>query len=284
MGHVTWPSVFVDRQVGIGDELQANFTAVANVINSNIDGTNVSSSANLSITSVQTPTVITPLVINPSLATDLTLSFGAGSPKKLMITDNNNTSLFEIDNAGAITVPMGMTSFYPIGTVIYFTGTWQDNVTKHGWYKCDGSNGTPDLRNKFIRGGSTSGQTGGYTDLFLAYHTHPITVGNNSVDHTHTLTATVASQTTPSHSHDLMFATATSGSYIGFRISDLSWTGWSYSETVTGSHSHIVSATLANDTTNHTHTFSINNVGVGETGVGDNLPAYYTLIPVMRVS
>lgn len=48
-----------------------------------------------------------------------------------------------------------------IGTVKMFSGTFVNDVTMPGWYKCDGTNGTPNLVDKFIRGGSTSGATGG---------------------------------------------------------------------------------------------------------------------------
>jgi hypothetical protein len=44
---------------------------------------------------------------------------------------------------------------------MYNGSGWVNNSTLPGWYKCDGSNGTPNLVNKFVRGGATSGGTGG---------------------------------------------------------------------------------------------------------------------------
>ncbi|MDR1997500.1 MAG: hypothetical protein LBQ83_04170 [Candidatus Margulisbacteria bacterium] len=47
----------------------------------------------------------------------------------------------------------------PIGTILMYDGTgWVDNSTLPGWYQCNGSNGTPDLRNRFIMGSTTRGQ------------------------------------------------------------------------------------------------------------------------------
>ncbi|GAG83487.1 unnamed protein product, partial [marine sediment metagenome] len=51
--------------------------------------------------------------------------------------------------------------FLPIGVIAMWSGAWEDNVTIPGWYKCDGNNGTVNLVDKFIRGGTASGATGG---------------------------------------------------------------------------------------------------------------------------
>ena len=57
-----------------------------------------------------------------------------------------------------------------------------------GWAICDGNNGTPDLRDKFIYGGdgSNSGLTGGYRDGSVIDHTHIATFyGDNVPPHGH---------------------------------------------------------------------------------------------------
>ena len=53
-------------------------------------------------------------------------------------------------------------SAVPVGAIAIWSGTTGSVPT--GWYICDGNNGTPDLRDKFLRGapaateaGSTSG-------------------------------------------------------------------------------------------------------------------------------
>lgn len=47
----------------------------------------------------------------------------------------------------------------PVGTIKMFYGGAPS--IPYGWSICDGSNGTPDLRDKFILGGSYSGGSGG---------------------------------------------------------------------------------------------------------------------------
>jgi hypothetical protein len=70
----------------------------------------------------------------------------------------------------------------PIGTIMYFSGSFTNNVTFPGWYKCDGTNGTPDLitNNRFARAASASGGTGGSKSISvgnLPAHDHNIGVG-----------------------------------------------------------------------------------------------------------
>ena len=57
------------------------------------------------------------------------------------------------------------------GTITAFSGTFKDGypvdkstgLVNRGWHLCDGTNGTPDLRNRFIYGGdgTNNGATGG---------------------------------------------------------------------------------------------------------------------------
>lgn len=69
---------------------------------------------------------------------------------------------------------------YPSGTILFWSGTIANIPT--GWVLCNGSNGTPDLRNKFVKGaaaGNNPGSTGG-----AATHTH-----DNHASRTHSGTA-----------------------------------------------------------------------------------------------
>jgi microcystin-dependent protein len=69
---------------------------------------------------------------------------------------------------------------------------WSGSIASipSGWLLCNGSNGTPDLRNRFVVGaGSTYavGATGGSADAIVVSHTHTI----NDPGHSHTYTATL---------------------------------------------------------------------------------------------
>lgn len=79
----------------------------------------------------------------------------------------------------------------PAGVIVIWSGS--SSAIPAGWYLCNGSNGTPDLRDRFVVGvGSTYsvGNTGGSKDAIV-------------VSHTHTATSTVSD---PGHSHSLNIA------------------------------------------------------------------------------
>lgn len=78
-----------------------------------------------------------------------------------------------------------------IGMILAFAGTFKDGypidaktgIVRQDWHLCDGTNGTPDLRDKFILGGdgTNNGITGGMTET---NHKHVSTIGydeNNRV-------------------------------------------------------------------------------------------------------
>ena len=75
----------------------------------------------------------------------------------------------------------------PVGAIIMWSGN--DSTIPSGWYLCDGTNGTPNLTDRFIIGAGNTYQTGS-------------TGGSNTHDHggstaTHTLSATEI----PAHNH-----------------------------------------------------------------------------------
>ncbi|HIE5947057.1 TPA: hypothetical protein ACXN34_005644 [Burkholderia cepacia] len=88
---------------------------------------------------------------------------------------------------------------FPIGTVLDFWGNQADIVTKYGpgWQVADGSNGTPDLRDRMTIGAGLSyqrGAAGGATAVALAVanlpaHSHQVQDGGHSHhaswDHAH---------------------------------------------------------------------------------------------------
>lgn len=62
----------------------------------------------------------------------------------------------------------------PIGTIVIWSGT-ADNIPT-GWQLCDGTNGAPDLRDKFVLGAGTShavGSTGGSEEVTLTVEQMP---------------------------------------------------------------------------------------------------------------
>ena len=67
---------------------------------------------------------------------------------------------------------------------------WSGSVASipSGWYLCNGSNGTPDLRNKFIVGAGDSydpADEGGSADAIVVAHTHTATSTTTATDDGH---------------------------------------------------------------------------------------------------
>ena len=75
----------------------------------------------------------------------------------------------------------------PSGCILIWSGS--TGSIPSGYVLCDGTNGTPDLRNSFVLGAGNSytvGQTGGSTDSIVVSHTHTA-LSVTDPGHTHTL-------------------------------------------------------------------------------------------------
>jgi len=109
-------------------------------------------------------------------------------------------------SAGGSNTPTWGNAFVA-GMIMMWSGTIA--TIPSGWLLCNGSNGTPDLRNRFIIGASVDNsgvantsitgsntQTGGSKDAIVVSHTHTATVTDPG--HNHSYTAPVANvDTTP---------------------------------------------------------------------------------------
>ena len=115
---------------------------------------------------------------------------------------------------GTNTTQVATTAFVqaaiPSGVILLWSGSVASIPS--GWALCNGSSGTPDLRNRFVVGaGSTYavGDTGGsatstLTSSELPAHTHSLsasgTTSGQSVGHTHTFSGTTGNQSAD-HTH-----------------------------------------------------------------------------------
>ena len=114
---------------------------------------------------------------------------------------------------------------------------------------CDGTNGTPDLRNSFIVGAGNTyavGATGGTADAIVVSHTHTATV------------------TDPGHSHGIPRKNALSGSVESY---------------VAGGGGTIIADLPTNTATTG---ISVSNATAGTSGTGQNLPPYYALAYIQK--
>ena len=131
-----------------------------------------------------------PIVLNTSgrLANEIWLTYGYNY--KFVLQTSSGTTIGTYDNLyGIVGVQSSVGTIIPTGMISLWYGSIGSIPT--GWYLCDGTNGTPDLRDRFIVGaGSTYSvsATGGSSSVTLTT--------NNLPAHTHTATVT-----DPGHSH-----------------------------------------------------------------------------------
>jgi hypothetical protein len=169
---------------------------------------------------------------------------------------------FVVQTSAAVTIGTYDNIYGIIGVANTSTGTtiptgmislWYGSIgsVPLGWYLCDGTNGTPDLRDRFVVGaGSTYSvaATGGSTDAIV-------------VSHTHTATSVV---TDPSHAH---------GGFVA--LANLA--GGASALASGGNQTTSTTASVATGIT-----VATTNASAGVSGTNANLPPYYALAYVMK--
>jgi hypothetical protein len=168
----------------------------------------------------------------------------------------NVTGAFQLDgtagasgqvllSAGGSTTPTWGNAFVA-GMIMLWSGS--SATIPSGWLLCDGSNSTPDLRNRFVVGATSTyavGATGGSADAIVVSHTHTATV------------------TDPGHTHP--YRTGAGGPpYDQVDIASKS----EY-DVGTSTRSAVTGITVSNSTT-------------GSSGTNANLPPYYALCYIMK--
>ncbi len=158
-----------------------------------------------------------------------------------------------------------------------------------GWQLCDGTNGTPDLRDRFIAGaGSTysPGDTGGsntvtLTSASMPIHTHALSgslTTGSSGSHSHS-----ASVTDPGHLHASTGNGAPNGAGGGVAMTGESDGGYNTTSATTGI-SVSVSAVL-----DHTHSLTLSGNTQSAGGAGgstqphENRPPYFALCYIQKM-
>lgn len=138
---------------------------------------------------------------------------------------------------------------FPSGGIIMWSGSIASIPS--GWVLCNGSNSTPDLRDRFVVGAGTTyavDATGGSANAVVVSHTHTATTTSTDSGHTHS--SAFRAQTF-----------AVTGSTIQ------AWEGLTYTPTTTG-YAQITSATTV--------------ASAGVSGTNANLPPYYALAYIMK--
>ncbi|HEY7822423.1 MAG TPA: hypothetical protein VIG24_06305 [Acidimicrobiia bacterium] len=187
-------------------------------------------------------------------STPITPNLGAGwevggvavtaSAAELNILDGINTA----SNFGLV----------PSGAILLWSGSVAS--VPAGWFLCDGTNSTPDLRNRFIVGAGDTyavAATGGAASVTLTEAQLPA--------HTHSFSGTT--NTTGAHSHTLTLPRGDTNFNNGGGNTLWGSPNTNYTTSSAGDHSHTFSGTT------------------GSTGSGEavaTLPPYYALAYIMK--
>ena len=170
----------------------------------------------------------------------------------------------------------------PSGIISMWSGSFA--TIPSGWNLCDGTNGTPDLRNRFIYGANVTGDvgaTGGSANAIVVSHTH------STPNHTHTGSAATTSLT------GQFSFTDNNSTSMGVRVRGTSGNFSSVNATRSNLNSSGVpgAANVPGDVKlngNHSHSVTVNSGGGGTTGsngssgTNANLPPYMKLAYIMK--
>jgi microcystin-dependent protein len=185
-----------------------------------------------------------PIILDSAGRTPQEIWMQTGYTYKLVIQTSTGITLQTLDNLYPILqTSTAAVSPFNVGMILLWSGSI--GSVPAGWALCDGSNSTPDLRNRFIVcAGSTYavGATGGTADSIVVTHTHTATV------------------TDPGHFHTTL---STTNAAIGSSVPTLS------------------GSTTANTSTETTG-ISVANSSTGSSGTNANLPPYYALAYIMK--
>lgn len=266
-----------DTMLADADQVNENFDVLYDLVNGKIDDANLSlRTINDDVAPVGNTGAMTALM--SGLANRVKAIMGEPNWR-----ENPKTSLAAVaQSLQAIQNTLQTLTAFTVsmkGVIVMWSGS-ADNIPE-GWALCDGTNGTPDLRDRFIVGAGGEyavGDTGGAKEVTLTTEQmpkHSHTGSTNSAGaHTHTGTTNTAGEHTHSYTR-----------YSGItRVSQITlvanaWIGTTTANTSSaGAHSHTLNINSAGA---HTHTVTTNETGGGQPH--ENRPPYYALCFIMRV-
>lgn len=196
-----------------------------------------------------------------------------GTPTAPTAAANTNTTQL----ATTAFVMTAMAAAVPAGVITMWSGA--ANAIPSGWLLCNGANGTPDLRDRFIVGASGAyavGATGGANTVTLdasqiPSHSHSFSGGTSGAGgHSHSVND-------PGHSHgfDLRGSDRTgagNGAILGPNT-----------VTMTGNGTFGAGTGISiNGVGDHSHSFSGTTSAVGSGAAHENRPPYYALCFIMK--
>jgi hypothetical protein len=259
-------------------------------------------SAGTNNTQIATTAFVTNAVYNAVLSkADLTSPALVGIPTAPTPSQNASgsnqiaTTSYVKSAISSINTSAGLSQAVPTGGIIMWSGA--SSAIPSGWYLCDGTNNTPDLRGRFVLGASSSyivGSKGGNANAVVVSHQHSTTstfTGDKMSTHTHGVTDPGHTHTIfdPGHTHTTVqmigdnnidgVDSTTKHSYEHHnetRDVGVSFTGISVKSATIGVS---ISAQSAGTPTG---TVDVAVYPEGVSGLNQNLPPYYALCFIMK--
>jgi microcystin-dependent protein len=182
-----------------------------------------------------------------------------------------------------------LTGLFASGMIMLWSGSVVSIPS--GWLLCNGTSGTPDLRNRFVVGAGDTyavGATGGAATVTLDTTQIPA--------HSHTADGDLTAASAGAHTHTVSGSTNTTGSHRHTQAFGANYGGNTWSESgrinfagttsenainPAGDHSHTVTGTAASDGA-HTHDITGSTANTGGGLAHENLPPYYALAYIMK--
>jgi microcystin-dependent protein len=171
--------------------------------------------------------------------------------------------------------------YIPVGGIIMWSGSIISIPS--GWALCNGSNGTPNLQDRFIVGagsGYSVGATGGADSVTLTVNEMPAHSHTGSTSGAGSHSHTGSTNGAGAHSHSTNFSSVVTqpggnetpggggrGQYQNISINGV------------GDHAHSFTTSGVGD---HTHSVTVGNTGGGQ--AHENRPPYYALAFIMRTA
>ena len=180
-----------------------------------------------------------------------------GTPTSTTASAGTNTTQV----ATTAFVQTALSAAFTSGMIMMWSGTIATIPT--GWVLCNGSNSTPDLRNRFVIGAHSDTAGVAYTTVTGSNTTSGGSKDAIVVSHTHTATSVVSD---PEHFHDIRVGVGASAVPYPTREADGNTADSSFQ-----SQSAATGITVATT-----------NASTGSSGTNANLPPYYALAFIMK--